>query len=274
MITTDLLRAATGCTPDRAELFAGPLAEACAQYGIDTPQRLAAFLAQIGHESGSLLYVRELADGSAYEGRADLGNTRVGDGKRFRGRGLIQLTGRHNYRTMTEHLQRFGAPDFLQHPEALEDPRWAAMSAGDYWDTHGLNALADRGDFDGITRRINGGLNGIEDRRKRLAVATQALSAPSTPTPEPPKMVAPLLIGLASSLIDIFAPLAREKIQKEIGRHTDKPEVAEQVTTAVIEAAKLATGKADPIEAVAAARANPAAVQTVQDAAQIGRAHV
>ena len=96
-MTPDLLRAATGCTAALADRYAVPLADACQRYSINTPARLAAFLAQIGHESGGLHYTREVAEGLAYEGRADLGNVEPGDGPRFRGRGLLQVTGRANY---------------------------------------------------------------------------------------------------------------------------------------------------------------------------------
>lgn len=187
ILTPALLRAATGCTPDAAALYAPHLDAACAAYRIDTPARLAAFLAQVGHESGSLRHVREIWGPTPaqqrYEGRADLNNTRSGDGKRFMGRGLIQTTGRANYRAVRDRLRARGhdAPDFEAWPEALEQPRWACWSAADYWDWRGLNALADRGDFEAITRRINGGLNGHADRVRRLQVAREALAGMSGP---------------------------------------------------------------------------------------------
>lgn len=187
-ITADLLIAAVGCAPSRADLFAPHLDAACRHYGIDTPARLAAFLAQIGHESGAFRWVRELAEGGAYEGRADLGNTQPGDGRRYLGRGLLQITGRANYQLMAARLRGQGAPDFEASPDALEDPQWAAWSAADWWDVRGLSALADRGEFDAITRRINGGTNGAADRRQRWERAKAALAAVETtpaPTPEP-----------------------------------------------------------------------------------------
>lgn len=108
-MTLDLLRAAVGCSAALAERYAAPLADACRVFGIDTPQRQAAFLAQIAHESGSFRYVREIWGPTAaqqrYEGRADLGNTEPGDGKRYLGRGLIQLTGRANARQARDALQ-------------------------------------------------------------------------------------------------------------------------------------------------------------------------
>lgn len=129
-------------------------------YNINTKKRRAAFLAQIAHESGSLRYVRELADGKAYEGRKDLGNVMPGDGVRFKGRGLIQITGRTNYQKVGNFLHY----DFIADPEGLEKPYAAVLSAGWFWLTKGLNELADREDFKLITKRINGGYNGLSDR--------------------------------------------------------------------------------------------------------------
>ena len=129
--------------------------------GVLTPRRAAAFLAQLGHESAGLRYFEEIASGSAYEGRRDLGNTQPGDGRRFKGRGPIQLTGRANYR-------RFGS---LLGIDLENDPAIAALPdvgfrvAIMYWTDRNLNYSADHGDFEGITRAINGGLNGYRDRQ-------------------------------------------------------------------------------------------------------------
>lgn len=278
MIDAALLVAALGCTRERAALFAPHLAEACPHYDIATPTRLAAFLAQVGHESGALRYVRELASGAAYEGRQDLGNTQPGDGPLYRGRGLIQITGRFNYRATARSLRPLGAPDFEAEPEALELPQWAAWSAAHYWASRGLNELADAGDFAAITRRINGGLNGQADRltrwKRAQAAIGQAQPSPTTPSPavgeaQPTEatLMAPLIPILGAALVDIFAPLAKEKIQREISRHTENPEVAAQVAAAAIETAKAVTGKADPIEAVAEVRKDPALVEQVQASA-------
>lgn len=166
----------------RAGLFVDPLNEAMAAFDIATPARMAAFLAQIGHESGQLRYVCELWGPTAaqrgYEGRDDLGNTQPGDGKRFMGHGLIQITGRSNHARVRDRLRtRFGAdvPDFEACPEKLAEPHWAAMSAADFWADRGLNALADAGDFLRITKRINGGTNGLADRQGLWAVAKTVL---------------------------------------------------------------------------------------------------
>lgn len=144
----------------RADKFAPYLTDAMEEFDINTPARQAAFLAQVGHESGQLRYVREIASGAAYEGRKDLGNTEPGDGIRFKGRGLIQITGRANYVECGKAL----ALDLLLHPELLEETQSACRSTAWFWKSRGLNELADKGDFLRITRRINGGINGLSDR--------------------------------------------------------------------------------------------------------------
>ncbi len=144
----------------RAELFLEPLDSAMREFEVDNGLRIAAFLAQVAHESGELRYVRELASGEAYEGRRDLGNTEPGDGARYRGRGLLQITGRDNYRACGAAL----GLDLLSQPELLEQPGGAARSAGWFWADKGLNRLADKGDFLSITKRINGGTTGWKSR--------------------------------------------------------------------------------------------------------------
>lgn len=153
-----------------ARAFAQALNAAMGEWYIDTPKRQAAFLAQVGHESGELRFTREL--GSArYLSRYDTGALAVrlgnspeedGDGQFYCGRGLIQITGRYNYLSCS--LGLFNDERLLSAPGLLEQPQWAAASAAWFWASHGLNALADQDDFKAITRRINGGLNGLEDR--------------------------------------------------------------------------------------------------------------
>jgi putative chitinase len=157
------------------DLYSGPLLDAMHQADINTPLRAAHFLSQVGHESADLLYTEELASGEAYEGRADLGNNQPGDGRRFRGRGLLQLTGRANYAAFGAAVGR----DLLTDPGSVSrDPALCVGVATWFWARHGLNALADADDCAGITRRINGGVNGLADRRARLEVAKAALIAP------------------------------------------------------------------------------------------------
>ena len=156
----------------RAEKFIGPLNAAMNEGNINTPARQASFLSQIGHESGQLRYVLELAGGTAYEGRKDLGNTQPGDGVRYKGRGLIQITGRANYKACGDAL----ALDLIAHPELLEQPLNACRSAAWFWKSRGLNELADAGDQVRITKRINGGTNGLDDRLALFEAARKVLA--------------------------------------------------------------------------------------------------
>lgn len=161
----------------RAQKWAPALSLAMADGKINTRLRQAAFLAQIGHESGSLLYVKELGGDKYFEkynGRKDLGNTQPGDGPRFAGRGLIQVTGRANYGKASQAL--FGDDRLLKNPELLEEPEWAAKSAVWYWSTRNLNVLADADRFTDITKAINGGTNGLEDRKARYRLALSVLA--------------------------------------------------------------------------------------------------
>ena len=158
---------------ERLQVFVDPLNKAMADFDIsENPARETAFLAQVAHESGGFRYVTEIASGEAYEGRKDLGNTEPGDGRRFKGRGLIQLSGRENYRRCGEALDL----DLIAQPELLEQPEYAAASAGWFWAAHGLNELADKDDFLLITKRINGGTNGYQDRLKFYERAKKVLS--------------------------------------------------------------------------------------------------
>lgn len=170
-ITITQLQAIMPQTGQRAWTFIGPLNAAMAEYEINTPLRKAAFLAQVGHESGQLRYVKELASGEAYEGRKDLGNNSKGDGVRYKGRGLIQLTGKANYVSLAMDLDI----DCIIRPEALEEPVNAARSAGWFWKRKNLNVLADKGDFLTLTKRINGGTNGLADREQLYAKAKLVL---------------------------------------------------------------------------------------------------
>ena len=176
-MTPDTLAAALGIPLQRAQTWADALSAAMALYAIDSPARQSAFLAQVGHESGRLIYVRELWGPTpaqeGYEGRVDLGNNQPGDGFKYRGRGLIQVTGRANYRTCGLALTL----PLETSPEMLEQPGNAAQSAAWFWNSRELNALADVGDFNTITKRINGGLNGLQDRLALYALCKSALGA-------------------------------------------------------------------------------------------------
>jgi putative chitinase len=162
-----------GASADRAPDLAVCAARWFADYGLmDSPLRLAHFLAQLIHESGSFRYMEEIASGQAYEGRRDLGNTQPGDGMRYKGRGPIQITGRANYR-------RFGRKigiDLEANPTIAAVPSVGLHLALEYWADRSLNNWADADDVVEITERINGGHNGLPDRKAHLAKVKAWLS--------------------------------------------------------------------------------------------------
>jgi len=130
------------------------------EYKINSKLRIASFIANLLVESGCFKYTKELASGLAYEGRKDLGNINKGDGVKFVGRGLIQVTGRNNYQQLSKD---FGV-DFITHTELLQTPDYATKSACWFWNSKQLNLLADKEEFKLICERINGGLNGYSNR--------------------------------------------------------------------------------------------------------------
>ncbi len=143
------------------------------RYAINTAIRKAHFLAQTAHESDGFSTNEEYASGADYEGRKDLGNTKPGDGVRFKGRGLIQVTGRSNYAECGNALD----VDLISNPQRLGEFDLACLSAGWFWETRSLNSYADDDDVLTITRIINGGTNGLEDREAYLARAKQVFGA-------------------------------------------------------------------------------------------------
>lgn len=270
---------------NRIDIFDPYIEATCTRFGITSDLNLAMFVAQIAHESSELRYVRELASGAAYEGRRDLGNTEPGDGVRFRGRGLIQLTGRDNY-------QRCGAAlglDLIAHPELLEEPKWAAMSAGWFWQANGLTALAEGPDaLERCTRRINGGLNGLDSRRRYYeralialgavqagastaqtssGVSTPSLDQPSAPAPDsgPPAPIvestpaweAPMGPFVAAALPALIQSIP--ELIRSFGSDGKVTERNAKAAEAVLQVVQTATGTQNAQAAVEAVQNDPTA---------------
>lgn len=196
MISEDLLVKSGLCDAELAKKWAEPLTKTCEQFEINTPERIAGFLSQIAHESGNFRYIKENLNYGApglrsvfgkyftddsqanayarqpekiankvYANRMGNGDEKSGDGYRYCGRGLIQLTGKDNY---TAFGNATGI-DAVDNPAIVETPAVAALSAGWFWDTRKLNGYADQKDVVGMTKRINGGINGLDDRQMKYA---------------------------------------------------------------------------------------------------------
>lgn len=170
----------TAVVPDfplaRSRKWAAPLTMAMEAGGITERKAVAAFIAQTGHETLSYNYVKELGGPkyfAKYEGRKDLGNDKPGDGVKYPGRGLIQITGKTN--TLAVSLALFGDDRLLKTPELLEQPEWACKSAVWFWNSRKLTPLASAGEFEKVTRKINGGVNGLDDRKLRYERALSVL---------------------------------------------------------------------------------------------------
>lgn len=166
-----ILSIASEASPSRINTLVPFLNRTMIEFNVSTPLRQAHFLAQVAHESDRFNALEEYASGKDYEGREDLGNTQDGDGVRFKGRGLIQVTGRTNYGTCGRAL----GVDLINSPTRLSDPDLASRSAGWFWATNQLNGDADNDDVRTVTRVINGGYNGLDDRIALLQAAKQVL---------------------------------------------------------------------------------------------------
>ena len=162
-ITKDFLLACK-VSAVKANTYAPIISAFAEDFGINNRLRVCHFFGQILHESCLLRYTEEIATGAKYEGRRDLGNTHAGDGKKYKGRGLLQITGRYNYAELTTAFKA-DQVDFLQNPEVLSEPIWAVKSAMWWWCKHDLNRRADENDIQRITKTINGGYNGITSRK-------------------------------------------------------------------------------------------------------------
>jgi len=194
LVTTPMLCTIT--TPELADRWVNALNETCEEFVIDTPFRIAGFLSNVAHESAGFKFVKENLNYSAaslmrvwpsrfpnveiaqryamqpekianraYADRMGNGDEASGDGAKFLGRGLIQLTGKNNYVAYSLACNN----EALQHPEIVEQPKYAAESAGWFWNVNRLNTLADVQDVGGMCRRINGGYNGLDDRQMKYS---------------------------------------------------------------------------------------------------------
>ena len=189
-VTPEHLAAIAGRTTALMPALADWMNTLCPSYEIDTAREYGHFLAQACHETDHFKTLREYASGSAYEGRADLGNTQAGDGIRFRGRGIFQTTGRANYLQLG--IKKGRRDLFINTPELLEQPEYAVWSACEFWKTRGLNDVANHADTDVLKKKyrgniidvspveyisltINGGYRGMEERKKYYALAQQVL---------------------------------------------------------------------------------------------------
>jgi putative chitinase len=194
LVTVNMLQCIT--TPELADRWVVALNETCEEFAIDTPFRIAGFLSNVAHESAGFKFVKENLNYSAaslmrvwptrfptleiaqryamqpekianraYADRMGNGDEASGDGAKFLGRGLIQLTGKNNYVAYSLACDN----EALQHPEIVEQPKYAAESAGWFWNVNRLNTLADAQDVGGMCRRINGGYNGLDDRQMKYS---------------------------------------------------------------------------------------------------------
>lgn len=302
LITPDLLvRAMGGARREHAEVYALHLDAACRRYDIDTVDRVAALLGQLAIESGRLRYAEEIwgptPTQERYEGREDLGNARPGDGRRYRGRGLLQVTGRANYRRLTTRL-RAGpypdAPDFELDPDALALPLWAAVSACDWWAAHDCSRYADAWEIARLSRLINRGnarseLQAIheEDRITACNLARAAFTpdeAPSTPSgapieapivqlgPEPsphvhqekPTMPIPAFVAAAlPALVELIPRLARV-----FGSGSQVAERNAKAAEILAETVQRATAAPNIQAAVESMRTDPVALQAAAAAVE------
>lgn len=189
-ISSDQLAAIAGRARPLMPALAQWMNQTCPAYEIDTPHEFAHFLAQACHETDRFRTLREYASGKAYEGRADLGNTQPGDGVRFKGRGIFQTTGRANYLQLG--IKQGRRDLFVNAPELLEQPQYAVWSACEYWKSRNLNDIANHADSDVLKKKyrgnvldvspvefisltVNGGYNGIDDRKQLYATALSVL---------------------------------------------------------------------------------------------------
>jgi putative chitinase len=215
MITREMIKT---IAPNSKEEIIGPLVgylnKYMPKYEVNTYLRVCHFLAQAAHEAASFRTLEEYASGAAYEGRKDLGNVNKGDGVRYKGRGIFQLTGRANYRTIGAKIDM----NLENNPELAESPEVSVLTALEYWKSRGLNTFADKDDVTTITKRINGGLNGFDDRKRYLAKCKQVIPknisfAVPLPSPLDP-LVPPIVVAKRGDKSSYIADLQNMLIKK------------------------------------------------------------
>jgi len=190
IITSQHLTAIAGKATPLMPGLAEWINKSCPLYDIDTAHEYCHFLAQACHETDHFKTLREYASGKEYEGRIDLGNTKPGDGVKFKGRGIFQTTGRANYLQLG--IKKGRRDLFINSPELLEQPEYAVWSACEYWKTRGLNDVANHADGDTLKKKyrgniinvspvefisitINGGYNGMDERKKYYSIVKSVL---------------------------------------------------------------------------------------------------
>lgn len=208
-ITSDILKKISAKNPPSSitDPLASFLTKYLEKYEVNTVLRISHFLAQAAHESDGFKTMREYASGAAYEGRKDLGNIKAGDGVLFKGRGIFEITGRTNYKIYGDLI----GVDLISNPKLAETPELSVLIALEYWKAKKLNILADRDDLVGITKKINGGTNGLSDREinlKRAKAIIQRVFTPSTgngtnSVPSTPPIVNTVPISIPSNVLNI-----------------------------------------------------------------------
>ena len=224
------------------------------KFGLHQPHRLAHFLAQLAHESAGFKYDKEIASGSAYEGRKDLGNTQAGDGKRYKGRGPIQITGRSNYREFTKWVRKIipDAPNFETDPEKINTDPYEGLGPIWYWDTRNLNRLADRNDIENISAKINGRNrktgqpNGMPDRLRFYDRAALVLMGYQPTSLKAFQIEAKKHEWYTGEVDGLSGPLSRAALHRGLMAMSDKADLSSDVQAApVVEEKKVVPKKVE-----------------------------
>ena len=222
MITVEMIKAiAPNSKNEVVSPMVGYLNKYLPKYEVTTYLRVCHFLAQAAHEAASFRTLQEYASGAAYEGRKDLGNVNKGDGVRYKGRGIFQLTGRANYRRIGQLI----GMDLENNPELAASPEVSVLTALEYWKSRSLNKWADEDNVERITRLINGGLNGFDDRKKYLAKCKQVIPKNITfdvpPAPPVDPIVPPIVVAKKGDNSPYVADLQKMLVKKGWAIATD-----------------------------------------------------